>query len=118
MIRVFYDGQCGLCRREIHHYQKIAPHSVFEWIDITQAISSFESHGFSYQEGLKLLHAQDDKGQFHIGIDAFILLWSQIPRWRVLAKIVKNKVFYAVFNWLYRRFAEWRFQRLSHCQRF
>jgi len=35
MITVFYDGQCGLCLKEINHYKKIAPPNIFEWKDIT-----------------------------------------------------------------------------------
>jgi predicted DCC family thiol-disulfide oxidoreductase YuxK len=35
MISVFYDGKCGMCRKEITHYKRIAPENVFNWIDIT-----------------------------------------------------------------------------------
>ncbi|MEC9079196.1 MAG: DCC1-like thiol-disulfide oxidoreductase family protein, partial [Pseudomonadota bacterium] len=31
MITVFFDGKCGLCSREIRHYQKIAPAERFCW---------------------------------------------------------------------------------------
>ena len=34
MITVFYDGQCGLCRREIDYYRRIAPSGLFDWVDI------------------------------------------------------------------------------------
>ena len=29
MITVFYDGKCGLCRREIAHYMRIAPAGIY-----------------------------------------------------------------------------------------
>ena len=37
MITVLYDGKCGLCRKEINHYRKIAPDNIFDWQDITES---------------------------------------------------------------------------------
>ena len=34
LIKVFYDGKCGLCSKEINYYKKIAPKNTFEWYDI------------------------------------------------------------------------------------
>jgi len=116
MIRVFYDGKCGLCRREIEHYKRIAPVGVFDWVDITVDASSLEKLSIAYADGLKLLHAQDAQGKLHVGVDAFILIWRQIPRWRVLASIVGAGFIRPVANIAYRAFAAWRFNRLSHCQ--
>jgi predicted DCC family thiol-disulfide oxidoreductase YuxK len=111
MIRVFYDGKCGLCRREIEHYKRIAPESVFDWVDITVDASSLERLGVAYADGLKLLHAQDVQGKLHVGVDAFILIWRQIPRWRVLASLVGAGFIRPVAGIAYRAFAAWRFNR-------
>lgn len=116
MIRVFYDGKCGLCRREIEHYKRIAPDGLFEWVDITVDASSLEGLGVTYADGLKLLHAQDPQGKLHVGVDAFILIWQQIPRWRLLASIVGARFVRPIANIAYRAFAAWRFNRLTHCQ--
>lgn len=116
MISVFYDGKCGLCRREIEHYKRIAPKNVFAWVDITVDASALVKLGVTYAYGLKLLHAQDSQGKLHVGVDAFILIWRQIPRWRALANIVGASFIRPVANIAYRAFASWRFNRLSHCQ--
>jgi predicted DCC family thiol-disulfide oxidoreductase YuxK len=116
MIKVFYDGKCGLCRREIEHYKRIAPVGVFDWVDITVDASSLEKLGVAYADGLKLLHAQDVQGNLHVGVDAFILIWGQIPRWRVLASLVGAGFIRPVAGIAYRAFATWRFNRLAHCQ--
>lgn len=116
MITVFYDGKCGLCRREIEHYKRIAPAGVFEWVDITVDASVIQNLGISYADGLKLLHAQDESGKLHLGIDAFLLIWRQIPRWRILAIIVATPFIRPIANSAYCAFAAWRFKRLSHCQ--
>ena len=34
MIKVFFDGKCGLCSKEINYYIKIAPAGIFDWQDI------------------------------------------------------------------------------------
>ena len=116
MIRVFYDGKCGLCRREIEHYQRIAPEGVFDWVDITVDASALARLGVAYADGLKLLHAQDLQGKLHVGPDAFILIWRQIPRLRILALIVGAGFIRPVADRAYRIFAAWRFKRLAHCQ--
>lgn len=116
MISVFYDGKCGLCRREIEHYKRIAPENVFDWVDITVDASALVRLGVTYADGLKLLHAEDSQGKQHVGVDAFILIWRQIPRWRVLANIVDAGFIRPFANIAYRAFASWRFNRLSHCQ--
>jgi predicted DCC family thiol-disulfide oxidoreductase YuxK len=116
MIKVFYDGKCGLCRREIEHYKRIAPEGVFDWCDITIDAASLENLGIAYADGLKLLHAQDAERKLHVGVDAFILIWRQMPRWRILASIVSSGVIRPVAGIFYHAFAAWRFNRLSHCQ--
>ena len=34
MIKVLYDGKCGLCNKEINYYKKIANNKNFKWLDI------------------------------------------------------------------------------------
>ncbi len=116
MITVFYDGKCGLCSREIKHYRKIAPDCVFDWQDITKSADDLKQHGISVSEGLKLLHAIDNNGRLHVGVDAFILIWKQLQRWQVLASIVSLPIIRQLVNVTYRAFANWRFKRLEHCQ--
>ena len=116
MITVFYDGKCGLCAREIAYYRRIAPAGVFAWHDITESAELLHSAGISLAEGLKLLHVQDETGQLHIGVDAFIVIWKSLPRWRVLALLVALPVVRPLTNYVYRAFATWRFSRLEHCQ--
>jgi predicted DCC family thiol-disulfide oxidoreductase YuxK len=116
MISVFYDGKCGLCSKEINHYRKIAPEGVFDWRDITISADDLKQHGISVSEGLKLLHAMDNNGRLHVGVDAFILIWKQLRRWKVLAYIVSLPIIRQIVNVTYRAFANWRFKRLKHCQ--
>ena len=116
MITVFYDGKCGLCSKEINYYRKIAPQGVFDWQDITACSDSLEKQGVCLAEGLKLLHAKDGNGQMQVGVDAFILIWRQLKRWKVLAMLVALPIIKPMAHFSYQLFANWRFKRLTHCQ--
>ena len=114
MISVFYDGKCGVCNREIEYYKRIAPSAVFEWIDITINSQSFIALGFSVKDGLRLLHVKDANQKMHIGADAFIIIWQQIPWWRILAILVNFPLIKPIANKVYRCFADWRFKHLGY----
>ena len=116
MITVFYDGKCGLCSKEINYYRKIAPTGIFDWQDITTSADDLKKEGISLADGLKLLHAKDHNGKIHIGVDAFLLIWRQLKRWRVLAFLVGLPIIRHITNCVYLAFANWRFKRLAHCQ--
>ena len=116
MITVFYDGKCGLCSKEINHYRKIAPDGLFDWQDITESVDGLNEAGITLAKGLKLLHAKDDSGKMYVGVDAFILIWMQLKRWRVLAVFVSLPFIKHIAKLFYTVFAYWRFKRSAHCQ--
>ena len=105
-----------MCSREIKHYRKIAPAGIFDWQDITKSADDLKKEGISLSEGLKLLHAKDANGTLHIGIDAFILIWKQLKRWRYLVPFVSLPLVRQMADFTYREFAKWRFKKLKHCQ--
>ncbi len=116
MITVFYDGTCGLCSKEIKYYRTIAPLGVFNWQDITSTPESLNALGISLEQGLKRLHAVDGNDQLHVGVDAFILIWQQLPRWKILASVVALPGIRHLVHVAYCAFADWKFKRASHCQ--
>ena len=116
MLTVYYDGKCGLCSKEIRYYQRIAPESTFIWTDITQTPDGFITKGYRVLDGLKVLHVEDAYNEMHVGVDAFIQIWRNLPYWSVLANFVSLPVVKPLAKLIYRKFAEWRFARLDHCQ--
>jgi predicted DCC family thiol-disulfide oxidoreductase YuxK len=114
MITVFYDGKCGLCRREINHYMHHAPAGVFIWVDITVTPELFTVFGYTINDGLKILHVRDATGKMHTAVDGFIMIWQQLPRWRLFATITKLPIIHFVASKLYHIFAAWRFKNLGH----
>ena len=83
---------------------------------MTQSSEELEKRGSSLAESLRLLHATDSDGRLHIGVDAFLLIWSQLDRWRMLGRIVALPPVRKVANLLYVAFADKRFKKLEHCQ--
>ena len=116
MITVFYDGKCGLCAREISYYRRIAPDGIFAWLDVSESAEVLEREGVSLVQALQLLHVKDDAGRLHVGVDAFIVIWQSLRRWRLLALVVALPIVRPLASWVYRAFATWRFSRLQHCQ--
>lgn len=116
MIKVFYDDRCPLCRREIEYYKKISPATAINWCGISHNTQLLEQHCISNTESLKILHAINIENKMFKGVDAFILIWQQLPGWRWLAKFVALPIVYQVTKGIYRIFAHWRFKSLDHCE--
>lgn len=114
MISVFYDGQCGLCGREINYYRRIAPPGCFDWVDLTRTPERFEALGFSVETGLHTLHVQDDQQRLHAGVNAFIVIWRALPYWRWLAPVVAMPPVRWLADKGYRWFANWRFKHMGY----
>ncbi len=116
MIDVFYDGKCGLCNKEITYYRRIARDGVFNWWDVASDPAPLREHNLSQSAALRRLHVRDAKGAWHIGVDAFIIIWRQLRYWNILAVIAALPGVRQMARWGYNRFADYRFARLTHCQ--
>lgn len=115
MINVFYDDRCPLCRREIEYYKKLSAFTEIKWSGISENIPTLEKYGISYTESLKVLHAINEDNQMVYGVDTFILIWQQLPKWKWIAKFVELPLIYQLSKEIYRIFAKWRFKNLDHC---
>ena len=116
MIKVYYDGICGHCSKEIEYYKTIAPPDTFKWIDIASNQNAMIDYGVTQSEALLYLHAVNDKNELVIGSEAFALIWKNLPRWRILGHIIKLPFIKVVVQKLYMLFAKQKFNRSQHCQ--
>ena len=118
MLTVYYDGKCGLCRREIEYYKRVAPADRFLWCDIAHDPASLVDIDISQADALRRLHARDSAGTMYVGVAAFIAIWQRLSYWRYLALIIKLPLLQPLAAFLYDRFADYRFSRsypLSDC---
>ncbi len=114
-ITVYFDGVCQLCSKEINYYKKIAPPGSFEWIDIARNSDALKDQNISQQEALLYLHVKDLSGEIHVGVDAFKLIWNQLPRWQYVATLLGVPPINYIAKILYSSFARLRFRRSKHC---
>lgn len=107
---VFYDGGCPLCRREIAHYQRIDSAESLHWVDATNESETLARHGLSLHQAMAELHVLDAAGRWQRGVDAFLVIWQQLPPYRWLAKIVTGLRLRRPLGFVYRHFAAWRYR--------
>ena len=116
MLTVYYDGKCGLCRREIEYYKRVAPADRFVWLDIATDPAGLADLGITQSDALRRLHARDAAGTVYVGVAAFIAIWQGLNNWKYLALIFKLPLLKTIASVVYDRFADYRFSRLTHCQ--
>ena len=98
-IKAYFNDSCNICRMEINHYKKIA-NSDLEWIDITNNDEAIKITSKSQKELLRRLHVIND-GEVIGGAKAFVIIWSKIPKYKILSKIFSIKPLFIIFHYLY-----------------
>lgn len=110
-VAVFYDGGCALCRREIDHYRRVDRAARVHWVDITREHHRLAAVGLDYESAMRRMYVLDEHGQLQSGARAFITLWRALPYYHRLAGLIEVLRLPAVLEWVYVRFARWRYAR-------
>ena len=91
--KVFYDGACPLCSREINNYKKLSEKdgntNDIDWVDISRQHDELAVEGINYNEAMRLIHIKDETGVHQVGIDGFLTLWDKLPYYRKLAQALR-----------------------------
>lgn len=85
---VFYDGGCPLCSREIKHYMQLNTVGRIEWTDITLDRTLINALNVSFQQAMQRLHVLDRTGVLVDGARAFLAIWAELPRYRILTRLI------------------------------
>lgn len=107
-ITLYYDGLCRLCSREISHYQKCAGSQSINFVDITTPGFSAEAHALDPYLVNKYLHVRKRDGSVVTGLDSFLAIWNELPRYRFLVSIASTWPLAPFLRLGYRIFAELR----------
>ena len=86
-LKLYYDGQCMICSREIKHYKKQKGAENIEFIDICALNFNPESQGLDSKKIHKVIHAKKSDGTILTRVDVFIEVWKLLPKFNFLAKI-------------------------------
>ncbi|MES9991290.1 MAG: DUF393 domain-containing protein [Candidatus Thiodiazotropha sp.] len=95
-IKVWFDADCPLCRREISLLKKLDTHQQIEFVDLQTTTSCPVDRRLM----LERLHAQESQGSVLSGAEAFALMWRAIPLLRPLGMAAK----WPPVLWLLERF--------------
>jgi len=85
-LRVFFDGACPMCRKEIRVYQKADTGNAIAWVDVSDPQIE-TTLPLAREILLARFHVQRANGDLVSGALGFIELWRQIPSWRWLGLI-------------------------------
>lgn len=105
--KIFVDGNCIVCDFEISHYKRIAP-ELFDIVDISDSNFDAAVHGLSSEAVNKHMHVETPSGEVLKGVDAFVHIWSRIPRYRFATKLVRLPGIHLLAKAGYAFFAEVR----------
>lgn len=108
---IFYDGGCGLCQREIRHYQRLDKTGAIEWVDIYENPQSLQAHGIEYMDAMAVMHGINKNGEIEKGVGNFISIWQNIDRYQWIARCIIRFRLLGVLQSFYMSFAKWRFKK-------
>jgi predicted DCC family thiol-disulfide oxidoreductase YuxK len=84
MTKVLHNDTCPICSREVAAYARQA-----ERAGVTLEIDGLDAApdwGLDRDAAARTFRVEQD-GRIHEGLDAFRLLWAQLPGWRWLARL-------------------------------
>lgn len=104
---VLYHGACPVCGIEIGHYQSYCETASVSiaWSDISNGKQSeaLVASGLDREDAKRRMTVIDAQGNLHRGVDAFIVLWEAMPRYRWMAKGVRQPIVYPLAQLIYDR---------------
>ncbi|WP_323763703.1 DUF393 domain-containing protein [Marinovum sp.] len=109
--RALYNSDCPVCDAEMCSY---AAYSEARGLPIAfDDLNRIELDrwGVSEDAATRLLHVLH-RGELHIGFDAMLVLWDQMPRYRWLARLGRLPGVYPICDWIYAQVvARWIYLR-------
>ncbi|RED51554.1 TIGR01777 family oxidoreductase [Aestuariispira insulae] len=104
-LTVYYNHACGICRREIGHYQKLAEAGKrpLECLDINSHPRALAAYGLGPNDIRRRLYVLDGDGHLFGGVDSFIRIWALIPRFHGLAVLAQMPLVNPLAGLIYER---------------
>ena len=90
MTSVLYDGACPICAKEISLYRGQAGAELVRWLDVSRLAEREIPLGLSRREVLARFHVIGNDGSIKTGAAAFVALWTILPKFQRVARMVDN----------------------------
>ncbi len=98
-MKIYFNNSCSICRSEINVYKKQSI-SKLEWIDITNNKNAENETKKTSKDLLRRLHVKYE-GKIYSGAQAFVVLWKQMPKFRILGNILSLPILFHIFSLSY-----------------
>lgn len=98
--RALYNSDCPVCNSEMCSYEAYAQNRQLPLIFDDLNKVDLSEWGVTEDQATRLLHVLHN-GRLHIGFDAMLVLWEQMPRYRFLARIGRLPGLFRMLDWLY-----------------
>ena len=86
--RALYNADCPICNSEMCSYADYARRNALPIAFDDLNTTDLDRWGVSEDAAARLLHVIHD-GRLHVGFDAMLVLWAQMPRMRGLARLCR-----------------------------
>jgi predicted DCC family thiol-disulfide oxidoreductase YuxK len=88
---ILYDSLCPVCDVEMNAYCRAAQRVGFRWrfADVAARMELMTRYRLDLATARKRVYMLNDAGEMLSGIDALASIWMALPRWRVVARIVR-----------------------------
>ncbi len=100
---VYYNGDCPVCRTEMTHYANVCANGQlkFRFVDSMQQPNAFIECGLRREHLERRVYLRDADGRILSGMPALIHLWSKMPKYRRLSRVLALPVLRVVTALLY-----------------
>jgi predicted DCC family thiol-disulfide oxidoreductase YuxK len=89
--RVIYNGACPICSREVEAYARYCAYRDLPIRFDDLNLIDLSAYGIDEEAARRQLHVLHD-GRVVAGLPAFLILWEAMPRFRILARLLRLPV--------------------------
>ncbi|MEL7211658.1 MAG: DUF393 domain-containing protein [Pseudomonadota bacterium] len=98
--KVLYNGECPICSREIASYARYAEGNALPLRFEALQDSDLAQWGVTREDAAKRIHVLKD-GKVYDGLEAFQILWAEMPRFAWLSRLTRVPVIRPIAAWIY-----------------
>jgi predicted DCC family thiol-disulfide oxidoreductase YuxK len=102
--KLYFDGGCPVCAREIALYQRQTGADSIDWVDVSQCSANELGKDLPKHTALSQLHFRTADGQLIGGAAAFVRMWQTLPRWRWFGRLFDSNLGLRLLNGAYQIF--------------
>ena len=110
-IKGYFNESCSICCAEINHYKKI--NNSIDWVDVINNKDALNETKLSSKDLIRRLHIIKNK-KLYKGLDAFLIVWEEIPKYKLLSNFAKLPIIYHIVYLIYEFFALLLFYKNKH----